>query len=503
MDAKDMAKLGSARAVAISASIIATQLVQMIPFGAGILASSIIARDLNSPNKASWIAASYPLTQGAFVLIGGRIGSIYGHKNVLVAACVWWSIFSLGSGFSRDIVALIALRALTGVGGAFMVPNAISLLTINFPPGRLRNLSVGFFGAMAPIGASIGCVFAGLLAQLTPWKYMFFGLTIMGVLVTALVVFVVPGETEPLDKHGRVDYIGCYLGVGGLILFNFVWNQAPFVGWQEPYEYALLIAAVAHLAAFILWEARFAADPILPLDIWTAKSISPMLLASFISFMAVGILVWYCNTWNVNLRGYSTLLCAATFVPLAIGGTTAAIVSGLVVPLLDAQYILVIGSACTMVACILAATMPDKQSYWPQMFPAITILSYGPDFLFAASQIIASNTVKKHQQGIAGSLIGTLVAYGQSTGIGFAGTVEAYTNNHGANIGDGYRHALYLGIGLAALSIIIAIIFIRIPKDTRDGWGDEELTVMGDLSDQSEQNKADESLDSQNKQLQV
>ncbi|UKZ54063.1 hypothetical protein TrVGV298_007868 [Trichoderma virens] len=497
-----MAKMSSTRAIAISASIIATQLVQMIPFGAGILASNIIANDLNATNKASWIAASYPLTQGAFVLIGGRIGAIYGHKNVLVAACLWWSIFSLGSGFAHNIVALIALRALTGIGGAFMVPNAISLLTINFPPGKLRNLSVGFFGAMAPVGASIGCVFAGLLAQLTPWKYMFFAFAILGVLVIILVALVVPGETEPLDKQGRVDYVGCYLGVAGLILFNLVWNQAPFVGWQEPYEYALLIAAVVHLAAFILWEARYAADPILPLDIWTAQSISPMLLASFISFMAVGIFIWYCNTWNVTLRGYSTLLCAATFVPLAIGGSTAAIVSGLVVPLLDAQYILVIGSACTMVACILIATMPDKQQYWPQMFPAITVLSYGPDFLFAASQIIASNTVKKHQQGIAGSLIGTIVAYGQSTGIGFAGTVEAYTNNHGANIGDGYRHALYLGIGLAGLSIIIAVCFIRIPKDTRDGWADEEQTVVGDLSDQGEQTTTDVIVDSQSKQLQ-
>lgn len=274
------------------------------------------------------------------------------------------------------------------------------------------------------------------------------------------------------------------------------------MGWQEPYEYVLLIAAVVHLAGFILWEARYASDPIFPFDIWTAKSISPMLLASFISFMAVGIFIWYCNTWNVTLGGYTTLLCAASFVPLAIGGTTAAIVSGLAVPLLDAQYILVIGSACTMVACILIATMPDKQQYWPQMFPAITILSYGPDFLFAASQIIASNTVKKHQQGIAGSLIGTLVAYGQSTGIGFAGTVEAYTNNHGANIGDGYRHALYLGIGLAGLSIIIAICFIRIPKDTREGWGDEEPTVLGDLSDQGKQSESNMQVDFSTKQLQ-
>ncbi|RFU78517.1 efflux pump antibiotic resistance [Trichoderma arundinaceum] len=459
---QDLTKLSSTRAIAISASIIATQLVQMIPFGAGILSSSIIASELNAPRKASWIAASYPLTQGAFVLIGGRIGAIYGHKNVLIAACLWWSIFSLGSGFARNIVALIALRALTGIGGAFMVPNAISLLTINFPPGKLRNLSVGFFGAMAPIGASIGAAFAGLLAQLTPWKYLFFSFTILGVLVTALVTIIVPGETEP---------------------------QAPFVGWREPYEYALLITAVVHLTAFVFWEARYAADPILPLDIWTAKSISPMLLASFISFMAVGIFVWYCNIWNVTLREYTTLLCAASFVPLAVGGTTAAIVSGLIVPVLDAQYILVIGSACTMVACILAATMPDKQQYWPQMFPAITILSYGPDFLFSASQIIASNTVKKNQQGIAGSLIGTIVAYGQSTGIGFAGTVEVYTNGHGVNIGDGYRHALYLGIGLAALSIIIAVLFIRIPKDAREGWGDDEPTVVGDLSDQSAQSE--------------
>jgi MFS family permease len=118
----------------------------------------------------------FRLTQGAFVLIGGRFGSIYGHKNVLLAACIWWSIFSLGSGFAHNIVALIALRALTGIGGAFMTPNAISLLTINFPPGKLRNISVGFFGAMAPIGAALGCVFAGLLSQLTPWKYMFFSL---------------------------------------------------------------------------------------------------------------------------------------------------------------------------------------------------------------------------------------------------------------------------------------------------------------------------------------
>lgn len=117
---------------------------------------------------------TYRLTQGAFVLVGGRIGAIYGHKKVVVVAGVWWVIFTLVSGFMRDFKALCAMRALSGIGGAFIVPNAIALLTISFPPGRLRNISVGLFGAMAPIGAAGGGIVPGLFGQLTPWKWMFF-----------------------------------------------------------------------------------------------------------------------------------------------------------------------------------------------------------------------------------------------------------------------------------------------------------------------------------------
>lgn len=74
----------------------------------------------------------------------------------------------------KNFIVLCVMRALTGIGGAFMVPNALALLTINFPPGKMRNITVGFFGAMAPIGAAGGGVFAGFFVQLTPWKWLFF-----------------------------------------------------------------------------------------------------------------------------------------------------------------------------------------------------------------------------------------------------------------------------------------------------------------------------------------
>ena len=100
-----------------------------------------------------------------------------------------------------------------------------------------------------------------------------------------------------------------------------------------------------------------------------------------------------------------------------------------------------------------------------------------PDFIFTAAQIIASNSVKRKHQGIAGSLIGTLASYGLSTGLGFAGTVEAYTNDHGRDPVAGFRHALYLGVGIAAVSVALALFFVRIPKDEREGWDEDDLPV--------------------------
>jgi MFS family permease len=114
------------------------------------------------------------LTQGTFVLVGGRVGAIYGHKNAVLVAGVVWVIFHLVAGFMRNLVALCVMRALAGIGGAFILPNAIALLTITFPPGRVRNISVGLFGSMAPVGAAGGCIFPGFFGQLVPWWWLFF-----------------------------------------------------------------------------------------------------------------------------------------------------------------------------------------------------------------------------------------------------------------------------------------------------------------------------------------
>ncbi|KAM5349223.1 hypothetical protein ACJ41O_005730 [Fusarium nematophilum] len=457
-----------------SACIVLCQFVQMIPVGAGINGSLHIAEELDAPHEhALWIVASYPLTQGTFVLIGGRFGAVFGHKKTAVVAGASWAVFHLIAGFMRHVISLSTMRALSGIGAAFVMPNAIALITINFPPGKARNLTVGLLGAMAPIGAAGGSVFPGLFGQLLPWWWLFFFLAILGMVVYGLFFLVVEGEEQPMDPNGKIDYVGAYLGVAGLFLFNFAWTQASLVGWAHPYIYAILLISLLHLMVFGFWEVKVADQAIMPMGIWTSPSFTMMIVSTFVSFMSFGMLLWYLTVWQLDVRGYSVLLNAAAFVPLAIGGAGAAILSAKIVRYIAAQYILAIGSLATLTSLILVATMPEDQTYWAQAFPALLIGALGPDFLFTASQLIASGTVKRSEQGVAGSLIGTVLAYGLATGLGFAGTVEYYTNNHGQDMVKGYRNGLYLGIGMAGMAFLLPLLFVRIPKDTREGWGEE------------------------------
>ena len=121
--------------------------------------------------------------------------------------------------------------------------------------------------------------------------------------------------------------------------------------------------------------------------------------------------------------------------------------------------------------------MPTQQSYWPAVFPATVIKSFCPDFIFTAAAIIASNSVKRKEQGVAASLIGTLQLYATSIGLGFAGIVEVHTNDHEMDPVRGYRSALYFGIAMATVALAVSAFGVRMPKVTRQGWHEEDAVL--------------------------
>ena len=403
--------------------------------------------------------------------MSGRLGAVYGHKNVLLIGSAWFVIWSLINGFCNSFFLFNIARGFTGIGGAFILPNGVAMLAITTPPGKLRNLSLGFFAASAPLGGWLGALLAGVM-QSVPWKWMFIFLAIVGAFVFGVLLVLFPPE-RPVDPHGKIDYIGAALGTSALVLFNFVWNQAPAVGWSTPYEIGLLVTSVVLIAGFILWEKKFAKEPIMPLDIFNAPSFDTLVLVTLLSYMSVGTSLWYMVEWQQTLRHWSVLSFALGWLPFGIFAIIAGFIAAWLIPRLGAQWILALGAGSILLTNLLLTTMPEQQTYWAQMFPATIFMAFCPDLVYTAAQIIASNSVRRHQQGIAGSLIGTLNLYGNSLGLGFAGTIEVETSKQGRLLAQGYRSALWFGVGIAAIALVLDIAFVRMAKDDREGWADE------------------------------
>ena len=211
----------------------------------------------------------------------------------------------------------------------------------------------------------------------------------------------------------------------------------------------------------------------MPLDIWRAPSFTPVIIVVLLSFMSYGTFIWYLVAWQQKIRHWTVLSTGIGLIPLAILSAGGAFIAAWLIPRLAVQWILVIGALAVMVAEVLVATMPAQQLYWVQMFPAIVIQSFCPDFIYTAAQIVACNSVGKKDQGVAGSLIGTLQMYATSIGLGFAGIVEIHAVPAETSPINGYRAALYFGIGLAGIALAISVLLVRLPKDTREGWQDE------------------------------
>ncbi|PTB66876.1 MFS general substrate transporter [Trichoderma citrinoviride] len=439
------------RAYTFMILIVLTQAVQMFAFGAGIVGALTVGHAIGASDpQSTWIAAAYPLTQGSFVLISGRLGTVFGHKRIMSIGSFIWIFWTLATAYGTNIVGVSFMRGLAGIGGGLLVPNAVALLTITFPPGRQRNLALALFASMGPVGGAGGCVFNGFFLQWTDWTWLFSFLAVLVAVVYGAAIIAVP-EDERLDPGGKIDWVGSYLGVAGLVLFNFVWNQAPIVGWKNTYEYILLIVAIGHFAVFLIWETKWAVSPIIPFDIWAVPSFGALIIVLFFVFMSLGIYIWYVTVFLANLRNWDPVLLGCSFLPMAVSGTGAAFFAAWVVRRLPAETVVCISALGAVVMNTLLATMPIHQVYWAMV-----------------------SIVTRRHQGTAGSLIGTLFTYGLSTGLGFAGTVEIYVNKDGSDLVAGYRGAAYLGIGLAAAAIVLTLLFLRMKKNTVEGWQGED-----------------------------
>ena len=265
--------------IAFIAVISAAQLLTQAGLAQSIAPLHVIGDSFgtSNPGQLSWLPAGYSLTVGTFILPAGRWGDLVGHKRLFVVGYFWFAVWSLIAGFSvyaRSLVFFAFCRAMQGIGAALLLPNGIAVLGRTYPPGPRKNMVLSLFGATAPGGFVLGAVFTGIFTQLVwwPWAYWVMGMVLA--LVGIAVIFVVPHMpvVGGRPSFAELDAIGTLVGIAGLILFNFAWNQGPAAGWDEVYVYVLLIVGVALLLAFFWFEWAWAEYPLVPMSSFTTDT---------------------------------------------------------------------------------------------------------------------------------------------------------------------------------------------------------------------------------------
>ncbi|EGU88933.1 hypothetical protein FOQG_15347 [Fusarium oxysporum f. sp. raphani 54005] len=428
---------------------------------------------ISNPAELSWLIAGYSLTVGTFILVSGRLGDVFGYKRLFLIGFAWFATWSMVAGLSTysNHVLFIFARILQGVGPAVLMPNGLAILGASYRPGARKAIVFALFGGCAPGGSVFGAVFAGLFVKdhESWWPWAFYSFAMGLAFITVVAFFVIPDPPHRVSSEtmtwrevlGQFDLLGATVGITALVLFNFAWNQAPIVGWETPYIYALLIVGVALVPIFFYIELRVASHPLIPFDTLTSD-VGFILACVACGWATFGIWIYYTWLFFQLLRGASPLLTAAWLSPVAISGAVASMTTAWLLHFTSPALVMLLALASFTTGTILILTAPVDQSYWLQSFFSVTIMTWGMDMSFPAATLILSNSVKREHQGIAASLVSTIVNYSTSLSLGFAATVEVHVYDGGETSGEllfGYRAAWYMAVGFAGLGLGISCIY--------------------------------------------
>ena len=426
-----------------------------------------IGRKLHFPESdLQWVVTAYALTFGGFLLLGGRAADLLGRRRLFMAGLAIFTAASLACALATTDTFLIIMRGVQGLGAAVLLPAALSIVMNMFAEGAERNKALGIWGGIAATGATIGLLAGGLLVRYAGWQYIFYLNVPIGAAALALARRVVP-ESRLAGARRRYDPLGAITITGALVMVVYAISQAPTVGWTAPRTLALLAAAAALLAGFLVIETR-AEAPLLPLRLFRLKTlagsnaVSFLLGASFFSFFFTGTL------YMQQVLGYSALKTGVAWLAASVTALALAGPAQILVTRTSAKLVMAAGMALVGGAILWAAQVPVHGHYWANLAGPL-FLAGGSTFAFIPVSIGALAGVTEHDAGVASGLLNTSQQIGGAIGVAVASTVAAthsrllLSQGHAAAaaLTGGFQQAFWV-TGITALAAVpVTFLLIR------------------------------------------
>lgn len=421
-----------------------------------------------SESSLAWVVNAYLLTFGGFLLLGGRLGDLFGQRRLFLIGIVFFTLASLACGLSTTQWSLVGARALQGVGGAIASAVALSLIMNLFNEPKERAKAMGFFGFVAAGGGSIGVLLGGLLTTLD-WHWNFLVNIPVGIAVFILSLMLLPsGRSQATVKH--LDVAGAITVTTSLMLAVYAVVNGNKLGWMSIQTLGLLTTAVLIMIIFIVIESRVRV-PLMPLSLFKVRNIAVSNIVGVL--WAAAMFAWFFLSalYLQLVLKFSPLQVGLSFLPANLIMAVFSLgLSAKMVTRFGIKLPLVVGLSLAAIGLHYFALAPVQGNFFIHVLPGMILLGLGAGMAFNPVLLAAMNDVKAEESGLASGLVNTSFMMGGALGLAIlASLAAAHADsllNEGVNmttaLNSGYHVAFVVGSIFAALAAIIGARFLRI-----------------------------------------
>ncbi|MCG8152373.1 DHA2 family efflux MFS transporter permease subunit [Pimelobacter simplex] len=406
-----------------------------------------IATDLHfGPASLSWVLNGYALAFGGLLLLGGRLGDVFGRLSVFWIGLAVFTLFSLLGGLATEPWMLVTARALQGVGAAIAAPSVLALITTSAPNEAARIRGLALFTAVSSGGAALGMLLGGVLTDLLNWRWTLFINVPIGIAVLLTVRrYVVDTPRRP----GRFDVIGAVTSTGAAATLVWTLIKAPEHGWLSAPTILGLVLAVALAVALVATEARHS-HPLLRLGLLRSRTRVATLLTMAALYGGMLATFFLMVQYFEEDLGYGPLQTGFAFLPIPLSVFTMSRITPRLVARFRQPPIIVAGTAGVLAAFLFLGRIDASTSYWTGVFPALLVLGISMGGSFMPITSLALQGVEPEHAGSASGLLQTMQQLGGAVGLAVVASVFASHAQPGDFLAG--AHA-----GFAAAAIIAAL----------------------------------------------
>ena len=407
-------------------------------------------------DQVLWVNNAYILVLAVLLITAGRLGDLWGKKNLFIAGVVLFTVASLACGIAQGPGQLIAARAVQGLGAALLMPQTMSIIIDTFPAQR-RGAALGIWGAVAGVSTVAGPTIGGLLVTSFDWRWIFFVNLPIGILVVAMAIPILPGAKRTV-RH-RFDIVGVVIASAALFCLTFALTEGQKYEWNGWIWGLIGVSAVLFVIFLLHQRTQQANEPLVPFVLFKDRNFS---ILNFVgAAVSVGMIGMFLpmNIYLQSVEGFSALKAGLVMAPASIVSMFLAPIAGRLSDKIGGKFILMGGLTLYAIGTVWLILVADVGTGWVAFLPAFIVMGAGIGGVFAPMATEAMRNVPPRLAGAASGVNNTIRQVGSALGTAAVGAVmqnqlasslKEQATDRAASLPPGAREPFVTGFAEAA-----------------------------------------------------